>query len=266
MFNKELAREVSSVNGAIIFGQLCSSYESFSSKNMLTRKDGKEYFFLTSEVIEEETTLTYKQQLKAIKELEASGYIETKQMGVPCKKYFHITNKIYNEFVNESKSSSYQREDVNSNENTEDTSRKTCSSYDLKSTLALPNVPSMPLQNGSTIKDKNKKEKDKNNKLTNLVNKELVNNERIIYSLTNEFRNKGLSKEVCMRVLDEVKQKEDEIENFGAYLRICLENTLYRSKVKKGEIDPYKRIEDRLKDTNVPFYNWLEDKSDDLPY
>lgn len=43
MFNKELAHEVS-VNGAIIFGQLCSSYESFGSKKMLTVREGKEYF------------------------------------------------------------------------------------------------------------------------------------------------------------------------------------------------------------------------------
>lgn len=76
MFNKELAHEVS-VNGAIIFGQLCSSYESFGSKDMLAIKDGKEYFFLTSQVIEEETALSYKQQSKAIKDLEAAGYIET---------------------------------------------------------------------------------------------------------------------------------------------------------------------------------------------
>ena len=45
MLNKELAHEVS-VNGAIIFGQLCSSYESFGSKKMLTVRDGKEYFYL----------------------------------------------------------------------------------------------------------------------------------------------------------------------------------------------------------------------------
>ncbi|MFS0638594.1 hypothetical protein AB1K84_22100 [Mesobacillus foraminis] len=84
MFNKEIAREVS-VNGAIIFGQLCSSYESFGSKNMLTNYHGNEYFFLTSEVIEEETALTYKQQLKAIKDLEAAGYIQNCNNGISSK-------------------------------------------------------------------------------------------------------------------------------------------------------------------------------------
>ncbi|WP_252196991.1 hypothetical protein [Bacillus toyonensis] len=59
MYNKALAHTVS-VNGAIIFGQLCSSYESFGSKGMLTIKGGKEYFFLTSDTLEEETALSYK--------------------------------------------------------------------------------------------------------------------------------------------------------------------------------------------------------------
>ena len=81
MYNKELAHSVS-VNGAIIFGQLCSSYESFGSKGMLTVRDNKEYFFLTSETLEEETALTYKQQLKAAKELEGAGYIETKNISI----------------------------------------------------------------------------------------------------------------------------------------------------------------------------------------
>ena len=44
MYNKELAHTVS-VNGAIIFGQLCSSYESFGSKGMLTVKDEKSISF-----------------------------------------------------------------------------------------------------------------------------------------------------------------------------------------------------------------------------
>ena len=99
MYNKELAHTVS-VNGAIIFGQLCSSYESFGSKGMLTVKDEREYFFLTSDTLEEETALSYKQQLKAIKELEQAGYIKTRVMGVSSK-YFSITDKIVQELLSE---------------------------------------------------------------------------------------------------------------------------------------------------------------------
>ena len=57
MYSKVIAKEVS-VNASIVFGQLCSSYESFSSKNMLTIRGGKEYFFLTSDTLEKETSLT----------------------------------------------------------------------------------------------------------------------------------------------------------------------------------------------------------------
>ena len=43
MCNKDLAREVS-LNASIVFGQLCSSHESFRQKGMLTVHEGKEYF------------------------------------------------------------------------------------------------------------------------------------------------------------------------------------------------------------------------------
>ena len=62
---------------------------------MLTIKDGKEYYFLTSEVIEEETALTYKQQSKAIKDLEEAGYIETVIMGQPAHHVFPYQKQNY---------------------------------------------------------------------------------------------------------------------------------------------------------------------------
>ncbi|MED0667751.1 hypothetical protein P4T04_15610 [Bacillus badius] len=249
MYNKELAHKVS-VNGSIIFGQLCSSYESFGSKEMLTVKDGKEYFFLTSETLEEETALTYKQQLKAAKELENAGYIETRVMGMPSKKYFHITDKIEKDLIGVSKSD--KREDLNKagNEGTE--RQKVTPSYDKREYLALPKGNGMPDQKG-TLKINNKKEQYKNiNDL--FVNKESVNKDEIISRLINEYRLKGLSKEVCLRVVNEVMQNE-EIENFPAYLRTCLENTLYKSRLKRGEIDLSEKLN---QNNNSPLYNWLE--------
>ncbi|PGT19306.1 hypothetical protein [Bacillus cereus] len=163
MYNKELAHTVS-VNGAIIFGQLCSSYESFSNKGMLTVKEGKEYFFLTSDTLEEETALSYKQQLKAIKELEQAGYIETKVMGVPSKKYFSITDKIVQELLSEVNPSSDKREDLDVSTNPEIAQQDGSSSLSKKETLALPKGNGKPVQKGSTIKKKNKKEQDKDNK------------------------------------------------------------------------------------------------------
>jgi hypothetical protein len=257
MYNKEMAHSVS-VNGSIIFGQLCSSYESFGSKHMLTIRDNKEYFFLTADTLERETALTYKQQIKAVRELERSGYIETKIMGVPSKKYFHITDKIVHELL----PSSDKREDLEESKNIAEVEQNVHSSYDKKEHLEYTNHTGKDNQKRSSIKKKNKKEQYKDNKL-NIVNKDVpVNNivnesvvnvvQETILNLTNEYRLKGLSKEVCLRVVEEAKQKED-IHNFGAYLRTCLENTLYKSKLKKGE------IEFPLMSQSGALFNWLED-------
>ncbi|MFQ3546597.1 hypothetical protein Q7A53_21145 [Halobacillus rhizosphaerae] len=250
MYNKELAHTVST-NGAIVFGQLCSSYESFRIKNMITIRDEKEYFYLTSEVLREETALTYKQQLRAIKELEQAGYIYTKMMGVPSKKYFHITDKIINELVSEVNASSSKREDLNVSRHEEP------SSLDQRENLGMTKGNSKPGQKGSAIKKKNKKEQYKNIK-SNFVNKGTVNNEEVIHKLTNEYRLKGLSKEVCLRVVKEVIDTKTDVENCGAYLRVCLENTLYKSKLKRGEVEvSYSNM--NMNDKSALYYDWLND-------
>lgn len=114
------------------------------------------------------------------------------------------------------------------------------------------------------------KNKINNNKINNIVNKEdlpvnnsLNNNikisseEDIIHKLTNEYRQKGLTKEVCLRVVEEVKRKKN-IANFGGYLRNSLENTLSRSEIKRGIKDPAEKLKQISENQNVPFYNWLE--------
>ncbi|MFJ7307968.1 hypothetical protein [Peribacillus frigoritolerans] len=69
-----------------------------------------------------------------------------------------------------------------------------------RETLALNKGTDKPLQKGSSIKKKNKKEQNKD--INNyFVNKESVNNDEIINKLISEYLLKGLSKEVCYRVL-----------------------------------------------------------------
>ena len=243
MFNKELAHEVS-VNSAIIFGQLCSSYESFGSKDMLTVRDGKEFFFLTSEVIENETALTYKQQLKAIKDLEEAGYIETSIMGQPARKYFHITDKIYKKF----QLSSDKKEELDNKPEDKkvDESRKVNPTQDERESLVIPKGNSLPDQKVHAIKeikekeqskDKNKKEIIENKEI--IVNKEkntLPNKSQISNKLILEYMKKGMSKELCFRVLYGIKENKS-IKNFGAYLRTCLETTYKNSRIKHGIIE-----------------------------
>lgn len=227
MYNKQLARLVSS-NGAIIFGQLCSSYESFDSKNMLINIDGKEYFFLTTKVIKEETSLGYKKQATAIKELENYGLIETFLGGIPAKKHFHITDKIVDLFMS---NTSYTKKEKLMPKSFDKMDKQECT---------IGQRQHDP--NGSCIKENNKKKKKE---------RIIVNKDKLINDLKIEFFNKGLSKYVMNLVIKEADQNK-EIENYGAYLRTCLENTLYKSKFKRGLIEP-------IHNRNSVFYNWLDE-------
>ncbi|MFJ5762765.1 hypothetical protein ACIQAA_27275 [Neobacillus sp. NPDC093182] len=258
MFNKEIAREVS-VNGAIIFGQLCSSFESFGNKNMLTNRNGKEYFYLTSEVIEEETALTYRQQVKAIKDLEKAGYIEAVIMCSPARKYFHITDKIIQQLLPKELVSFDIRAELNETNEQENIVVEPSEdfvSFDKSEILACNKGKSKPVQKVQAYKKKNEKEKLKNNK-DKIVNKE-GNKDDIIFNLTNEFRLKGMSKELCLRVVDETNAAQG-VQNYAAYLRTCLTNTLNRSQVKHGLIDPFDKMEENLKKggSSIPCYDWL---------
>jgi hypothetical protein len=271
LYNKDIARSLS-VNSAIIFGQVCASYESFEKKGMLTIRDGKEYFFLTSEVIEEETALSYKLQLKATKELEEAGYIETKVMGVPSKKYFHITDKIIKLLVNDNLSSS-QKEDLKDEETAIEHDSEDMS-FSQREHLAIPKESGKPLPSIPTIKNKNLKIKNKNIK-DNIVNKEPV------YNDTNEFKKIAMKifekyyAEFCPgrwdkdtyldliagTVINEIidSGRWKKIENVEGYIYSTLKQIAYKSDCKFGRIDTGEVIAKRLEGSTVPFFNWLEE-------
>ncbi|OAK22302.1 hypothetical protein [Bacillus wiedmannii] len=283
MYNKELAHTVS-VNGAIIFGQLCSSYESFSNKGMLTVKEGKEYFFLTSDTLEEETALSYKQQLKAIKELEQAGYIETKVMGVPSKKYFSITDKIVQELLSEVNPSSDKREDLDVSTNPEIVQQDRSSSLDQRETLELPKGNGKPVQKGSTIKKKNKKEQDKNNKDNIIVNNYAdaqVNNSTLNMNKMSLFKQNTLeavhkyqSEFITGRwdkktYLDIVNKFMYEAIERGAHLEVkCVDSYVYGFLKKTAHHHDMKYGKKGFegKSATVLMYNWLEAENDELPY
>ncbi|MED0977014.1 hypothetical protein P4T49_17775 [Bacillus paranthracis] len=283
MYNKALAHTVS-VNGAIIFGQLCSSYESFGSKGMLTIKDGKEYFFLTSDTLEEETALSYKQQLKAIKELEQAGYIETKVMGVPSKKYFCITDKIVQELLSEVNPSSDKREDLDVSTNPETAQRESESSLSKRETLALPKGNGKPVQKGSTIKKKNKKEQDKDNKDNIIVNNGVnaqVNNSTLNMNKMSLFKQKTLEAVNKYQsefstgrwdkktYLDIVNKFMYEAIERGIYLEVkCVDSYVYGFLKKTAHHHDMKYGKKKFegKSDKVLMYNWLEENTGDLPY
>lgn len=280
MFNKELAHEVS-VNGAIIFGQLCSSHESFGSKDMLTTYQEKEYFFLTSEVIEEETALTYKQQLKAIKDLEAAGYIQTVIMGSPAKKYFHITDKVFEQF----KVSSDKKEDLNEDneqENSELEPSDEFFSYDQRETQAVTKEQSKPLPFSQAYKENKEKEKGKNNKFNYNCNyKKSMTSEKFRVLLTDacnelytklsigRYSKKQWNTLIEKFVNDSIERKYYQtvsINKLKGFAFKCLEKITDNTDYKySGDFAQYKEIMTELSSKPVSnnkfeglFYNWLE--------
>ncbi|MEJ9232242.1 hypothetical protein LAV79_22860 [Peribacillus butanolivorans] len=108
--------------------------------------------------------------------------------------------------------------------------------------LALTKELSLPEQKVHSYKEIKEKEINKNTK-NNFVNKQSINNDEIIHRLTYEYRLKGMSKELCLRVVEEVLST-NSFENFGGYLRSCLENTIYRNQVKHGLIDPMRYLKE----------------------
>ncbi|HFJ9526432.1 TPA: hypothetical protein ACLBZ7_001502 [Bacillus cereus] len=283
MYNKELAHTVS-VNGAIIFGQLCSSYESFGSKGMLTVKDEREYFFLTSDTLEEETALSYKQQLKAIKELEQAGYIKTRVMGVSSKKYFSITDKIVQELLSEVNPSSDKREDLDVSTNPETVQQESESSLSKRETLALPKGNGKPVQKGSTIKKKNKKEQDKNNKDNIIVNNNAdaqVNNSTLnmnkmslfkqqtleaVHKYQSEFSTGRWDKKTYLDIVN--KFMYEAIER-GIHLEVnCVDSYVYGflKKAAHHHDMKYGKRKFEAKSDTVLIYNWLEAENNELPY
>ncbi|MDY0943429.1 hypothetical protein [Priestia megaterium] len=291
MYNKQLAKSVS-VNAAIIFGQLCASYESFNGKGMITVKDNKDYFFLTSDTLEEETALTYKQQLKAVKDLEKAGYIETKIMGVPSKKYFFITDKIVQELFNEVNSSSDKREDLESTSNREAVVQKVIPSHDQKENLGMPKGHSKVVQKGSSIKKKNKKEKDKNkeDKIDN-YQESIINSHNpqafksLLLEATDDFYNhfaigrwsKNDWNKLMERFVDETIQsgryENIPLDKIKGYAYVSIKNMADHSDYKKSDkFKEYKDVMEQLSSKgtlrDLPLYmnNCLEEGNEELPY
>ncbi|YCA42827.1 hypothetical protein M1E11_18755 [Bacillus sp. JZ8] len=291
MYNKHLAKSVS-VNAAIIFGQLCASYESFHGKGMMKVKDNKEYFFLTSDTLQTETALTYKQQLRAVKDLEQAGYIETKLMGVPSKKYFSITDKIIQELFNEVSSSSDKREDLEGTFNQEAIVQKVTPSYDERETLGLTKRNSKPVQNGSSIKKKNKKEKYKNKKdkidnyqgpITNLYDPQVFKS--LLFEATNNFYTQfavgrwskqdwnTLIEKFVDETIESGRYKNIPEEKIQSYAYMSIKNMADHSDYKRSDefkeyVEVMKELSNNSSSKNLTayLYSRLEEDNDELPY
>ncbi|MCL2774656.1 MAG: hypothetical protein FWD71_15115 [Oscillospiraceae bacterium] len=84
--NRTLAAAIG-LNEAVIFSTLLGKEHYYRSAGML---DSEDMFYATASDIEDRTTLTQRQQERAVSHLEELGLISTKIKGLPAKKYFKI--------------------------------------------------------------------------------------------------------------------------------------------------------------------------------
>ncbi|OUA60394.1 hypothetical protein BK785_09550 [Bacillus thuringiensis serovar bolivia] len=171
--NKALARKTS-LNASAVFGQVLSSYQDFKKKGMLTIRDGKSWFFLTEKTIEEETTLKKEAQAAAIKLLVQEEYIVVKRFGVPAKRHFYITSKIFLELVqdNEELREALIQQGFSDAQTQKDNMHTT--SYVKNTQLDEGNSHNLSAENHTAIKKKKEKEKKKKEK----DNKSITHNKR----------------------------------------------------------------------------------------
>lgn len=92
------------LDAAVMIAELATCYNYWESQGGLT-EDGM--FYETVERMEENTTLTKYQQLKAIAVLEDAGVIRTERRGLPAKRYFAINEEKLLEVVDNKKSKNW---------------------------------------------------------------------------------------------------------------------------------------------------------------
>lgn len=85
MVNKEIAKHVG-VEAALFLSYMIDKADNLPKKE----RDGMQWFYRTSEDIENETTLSYRVQKSCLKRLSDNGMMYAKLMGTPRKLYFTI--------------------------------------------------------------------------------------------------------------------------------------------------------------------------------
>lgn len=123
--NKTIAHEIG-LNEAILLGELASEYRFWKNNNELVDGD---FFYSTVENIEENTTLTDKQQRTAIKNLVEAKILKVTVKGLPPRRYFkfnestimQIFNNEYcqNGIINSAKREEFNLPKGNANNNKE---------------------------------------------------------------------------------------------------------------------------------------------------
>ncbi|PED64045.1 hypothetical protein [Priestia megaterium] len=108
-------------------------------------------------------------------------------------------------------------------------------------------------------KNRNKENKFVNKEDAPVNNFSNINNEteQTINNLCKEYMLKGLHKDLCLRVTKEALEKIDYIDNFGGYLRVCLEGTLKKVHDKQGQYDLTEQLEELQQPNGIIMMDWI---------
>ena len=204
--NRTLAAAIG-LNEAVIYSALLGKEHYYRSNNQL---DDAGMFYATAVDLEEKTTLTQRQQDRAINHLEEYGLIQTQLKGLPARKYFKINpdSEVVLKLMRE-KPKSKPDKDSNSNSGNEKEPNATeCegeTSFDKMLKLDSAEQQNKFQQNVETGIDKTSKQVSTESKNKNQQNSEAINisNNKNIYNKNNN------SAYTC----DETDNKKEQTDN-----------------------------------------------------
>ena len=147
--NKKIASELGLCE-AILLGELASEHKYWANIEKL--EDG--FFYSTVENIKENTTLSRKQQTRAMNTLEEKGIVTAVLKGIPAKRYVRINEDsilpyLLDKFVPNGLTSSSKTDELvspkrtinnNNNNNNKQESKKESTADTTKSLLRLPTI------------------------------------------------------------------------------------------------------------------------------
>lgn len=100
--NKNVTKVIGDARGSMLLSYLVDKQRYHANTNSLINSEGEEWFYATTETVQDELCLTYRQQKTLIKRLVEVGAIATKVMGLPAKTHYSLDDNRICEMVNTS--------------------------------------------------------------------------------------------------------------------------------------------------------------------
>ena len=91
--NKKIAQEIG-LKEAVLLGELASEYEYWKGRNEITDDD---YFYSAVSVVQNNTTLSERQQKSALSTLVSMGLVDVSIKGMPAKRHIRINERAVSE-------------------------------------------------------------------------------------------------------------------------------------------------------------------------